>query len=323
MTAISETSLKLELGLAASRLDAAIEFYTTLLGTAPVRRVDDFARFEVDDPPLVLTLRAGSAQARPVQASGSLNHMGYRLEDADRLIEIQHRLESAGISTQREDGVECCYSHQTKFWVSDPEGNIWEIYSLDDEDDEHPADDSPVTSPRDDELPVAWGHRNGEPWPENLPFGDSEADEIYLHGTLDEVSNETVQRGRLAEVLRALKHGGSLGVELSIGIDELTASIATVASAGFLGVRIDQISPLDNARQSTIWRIQLSAIKPDSRGTATRFEVMYLGCARQVELADGQVFRRGERVAVDRETWNLLGTADYATAFTCFPARDA
>lgn len=318
MTVISETSLKLELGLAVSRFESAIEFYTTLLGAAPVRRIADFARFEVDDPPLVLTLRVGA-----VKAGGSLNHVGYRLEDADRLIEIQHRLESAGIATDREDGVECCYSHQTKFWVTDPDANVWEVYSLDDEDEEHSTDASEVVSSGNDEMPVAWGHRHGEPWPERLPFSDGEADEIYLRGTLDNVSDEAVQRARLADVFRALKPGGSLGVELSTGIDELPASIATVANAGLLGVRIDQMSPLDEARESTSWRVQLSAIKPDSRVTATRFEVMYRGPARQVELADGQVFPRGERVAVDRVTWNLFATSDYATVFTCFPARDA
>jgi hypothetical protein len=281
-----------------------------------VRRVDDFARFEVDDPPLVLTLRAGL-----VKAGGSLNHVGYRLEDADRLIEIQHRLESAGIATDREDGVECCYSHQTKFWVTDPDANVWEVYSLDDEDEEHSTDASEVVSSDNDEMPVAWGHRADEPWPERIPFCDGEADEIYLHGTLDDVSDEAIQRIRLAEVFRVLKPGGSLGLELSTRIEELTSRIATIASAGFLGIWIDLMSPLDDARESETWRIQLSAIKPDSGGAATRFDVMYRGPAQQVELADGQIFPRGERVAVDRETWNLFGTADYAALFTCFPAQ--
>jgi len=316
MTVISETSLKLELGLAVAGLEAAIEFYTKLLAAAPVRRVDDFARFEVDDPPLVLTLRVG-----PVQIGGTLNHIGYRLEDADRLIEIQHRLESAGIATQREDGVECCYSLQTKFWVSDPDKNVWEIYSL--EDEEHATDVPEVESPGDDEMPVAWGHRADDLWPERIPFRDGEADEIYLRGTLDDVSDEAIHRARLAEVIRVLKPGGSLGVELSTGIEKLRAYVATIASAGFLGVRIDQMSPPGDTRESTFWWIQLSAIKPDSSGTAGRFDVLYHGPAQQVELVDGQVFRRGERVAVDRETWNLFGTPDYAATFTRFLAGDA
>lgn len=318
MTVISETSLKLELGLAVSDLGAAIQFYTTLLAAAPVRRIDDFARFEVDEPPLVLTLRAGSAHV-----GGALNHIGYRLEEADELIEIQHRLETAGISTQREDGVECCYSLQTKFWVSDPDKNVWEIYSLDDEeDDEHAAEITEPSSSIEDDMPIVWGNRSGEPWPERLPFVDGEADEIYLHGTFDGNWDESIQRQRLGEVLRVLKPGGSLGLELSTPIEELPARISTLANAGFLAVRVDQMSPPDEEPESKVWRIQLSAIKPDLSGTATRFEVMYRGPAQQVELASGQCFRRGERVAVDRATWNLFGTNDYSAAFTCFPAAD-
>ena len=42
-------------------------------------------------------------------------------------MEIQKRLETAGVSTRREEGVACCYALQTKFWVHDPDDAMWEI----------------------------------------------------------------------------------------------------------------------------------------------------------------------------------------------------
>ena len=41
---------------------------------------------------------------------------------------MQRRLEMAGLRTEREDGVECCYARQTKFWVTDPDKALWEVY---------------------------------------------------------------------------------------------------------------------------------------------------------------------------------------------------
>jgi hypothetical protein len=62
--------------------------------------------------------------------AGPLNHLGFRVGNAEQLVEIQRRLEKAGFRTGRQDGVECCYAKQTKFWVADPDGVLWEIYVL-------------------------------------------------------------------------------------------------------------------------------------------------------------------------------------------------
>ena len=41
---------------------------------------------------------------------------------------MRTQLEAAGFHTTREDGVECCYARQTKFWVTDPDQALWDIY---------------------------------------------------------------------------------------------------------------------------------------------------------------------------------------------------
>jgi len=55
------------------------------------------------------------------------------MPDSAALVAMQERLEQAGIRSQREEGVECCYARQTKFWVTDPDKTLWELYTLDED----------------------------------------------------------------------------------------------------------------------------------------------------------------------------------------------
>ncbi len=61
------------------------------------------------------------------------------MPDSAALVIVQRRLEQAGIHTQRQEGVECCYARQTKFWVHDPDQTLWEIYTLDEDIDHRGA----------------------------------------------------------------------------------------------------------------------------------------------------------------------------------------
>lgn len=126
--------VRFHLSLNISNLERSIAFYRILFGMEPKKVRPDYAKFEPDDPPLVLSLEPNG---RP--GPGTLNHLGIRLPDAPTLVAMQERLERAGISSQREEGVECCYAKQTKFWVTDPDGTLWELYTLE-EDIDHRGD---------------------------------------------------------------------------------------------------------------------------------------------------------------------------------------
>jgi catechol 2,3-dioxygenase-like lactoylglutathione lyase family enzyme len=106
-----------------SNIEASTAFYRVLLGVEPAKVKADYCKFDVAEPPLVLSLVPGQGGR-----AGSLNHAGLRVRSAEELVDIQRRLERAGLQTVRQDGVECCYARQTKFWVSDPDGASWEIY---------------------------------------------------------------------------------------------------------------------------------------------------------------------------------------------------
>jgi len=119
-------AIRFHLSLNVSDLARAVTFYRTLFGVEPAKQRGDYAKFELDDPPLVLSL-----EPTPRGAGGVLNHLGFRMPDVTTLVAMQERLERAGIRSQREEGVECCYARQTKFWVTDPDQTLWEMYTLD------------------------------------------------------------------------------------------------------------------------------------------------------------------------------------------------
>ena len=52
---------RVQLSLNVSDLDAAVAFYTRLLGTTPAKLRPGYANFAVEDPPLKLVLNAPTA----------------------------------------------------------------------------------------------------------------------------------------------------------------------------------------------------------------------------------------------------------------------
>ena len=104
----------------------SVDFYTAFLGQAPTKLRPDYAKFEAQDPGLILFLNAVPDAG---DAGDALDHLGLRVSNDARL-QVEHaRIEAAGIPIEREeDHVTCCYAVQNKFWVRDPDGNVWEIY---------------------------------------------------------------------------------------------------------------------------------------------------------------------------------------------------
>ena len=75
---------KFHASLNVSDLERSIAFYTVLLGAPPAKVRSDYAKFELSEPPLVLSLIPGRAGA-----GGNLNHVGLRVRNAD---EVEHVL---------------------------------------------------------------------------------------------------------------------------------------------------------------------------------------------------------------------------------------
>jgi catechol 2,3-dioxygenase-like lactoylglutathione lyase family enzyme len=117
--------IKFHASLNVSDLERSVAFYTALLGVAPAKLYPDYAKFETDVPPLILSLKPKRACA-----GGPLNHLGLRLVTALQLRAVQDRLRAVGARIGAQDDVRCCYARQTKLWVTDPDETLWEVYVL-------------------------------------------------------------------------------------------------------------------------------------------------------------------------------------------------
>jgi catechol 2,3-dioxygenase-like lactoylglutathione lyase family enzyme len=118
-------SSRLQLALNVSDIDQAVGFYAKLFGTEPAKRRPGYANFAIADPPLKLVLLENPGQ------SGSLNHLGVEVPDADTVGAEQARLAKTGLASSDEGETTCCYAQQDKFWVQGaPDGEAWEIYTV-------------------------------------------------------------------------------------------------------------------------------------------------------------------------------------------------
>ncbi|HET9052425.1 MAG TPA: ArsI/CadI family heavy metal resistance metalloenzyme [Candidatus Dormibacteraeota bacterium] len=115
---------RVQLALNVSDLDAAVAFYSRLLGAAPAKRHAGYANFAIAQPPLKLVLIENGGEP------GTLNHLGVEVESSDEVAAAGRRLVAAGLTTVVEDAVSCCHALQDKVWVDAPDGEPWEIYTV-------------------------------------------------------------------------------------------------------------------------------------------------------------------------------------------------
>jgi catechol 2,3-dioxygenase-like lactoylglutathione lyase family enzyme len=103
-------------------IDAAVAFYEKAFGRPPTKRRQDYAKFDLVEPALNLTMQV--APRTGVNAS----HFGVQVASTADVLEAKRRFERAGLATFSEDDVSCCYAVQDKVWVEDPDGNAWEVF---------------------------------------------------------------------------------------------------------------------------------------------------------------------------------------------------
>jgi catechol 2,3-dioxygenase-like lactoylglutathione lyase family enzyme len=115
--------MKMHVALNTPRFDESVRFYRTFLGLEPVKLKPGYAKFDVAEPALNLTLNA-SADRGP----GALNHLGIQVASTAAVKEAVVRLTAEGLATFEEADVDCCYALQDKVWVTDPNGYKWEVF---------------------------------------------------------------------------------------------------------------------------------------------------------------------------------------------------
>jgi catechol 2,3-dioxygenase-like lactoylglutathione lyase family enzyme len=119
------TVSRVQLALNVANLEESVDFYTKLFATGPAKVRPGYANFAVVDPPLKLVLIEDATEA-----PGSLNHLGVEVESVGEVSSARARLQGAGVATEVEDHVECCYAWQDKVWALGPSGASWEFYTV-------------------------------------------------------------------------------------------------------------------------------------------------------------------------------------------------
>jgi catechol 2,3-dioxygenase-like lactoylglutathione lyase family enzyme len=334
--AIDAALRKFHASLNVSDLQRSIAFYRVLLGVEPAKVRADYAKFDLAEPPLVLSLIPG----RPA-TGGHLNHAGLRVRSAEELVEIQHRLEAAGMPTRREDGVECCYARQTKFWITDPDGALWEIYVFHDDIEEH-GDAAP---PRVEPIPIlqaqtaparAWEHHLREPVPARIPHDDNSLHVVRLEGSINLTPETEHLAGLFADALRTLRPGapvyvhGLAGDRASRGPLALPGPAAAVqhvpaasdvadqlVRAGFADIQIEKLSETAYfvVDGNPMRELRIVARKPGYRPKQATHRAVYLGPMREIVDDFGTVFRRGVPTPVNVHDWQLLAKSAAAGSF--------
>ena len=121
MTAIN--TLKAHLALNVRNVDGSIEFYKKMLGIEPSKVRTGYAKFDVQNPPLNLTLNQV-----PFTDRGALSHLGIQVASTDDVVAMKDLWEEKGLIPREEMQTTCCYALQDKAWVHDPDGNEWEVF---------------------------------------------------------------------------------------------------------------------------------------------------------------------------------------------------
>ncbi len=112
------------ISLNVSDLSRSVDFYRRFLGE-PRKLKADYAKFVAAEPEIHLALQPGE-----VRGSGALSHLGIRVDSPRQVRQWKSELDGRGLPTEEEKRGACCYALQEKFWVTDPDGNRWEVYTV-------------------------------------------------------------------------------------------------------------------------------------------------------------------------------------------------
>jgi catechol 2,3-dioxygenase-like lactoylglutathione lyase family enzyme len=116
-------ALKAHLALNVKNVEQSLEFYRKMLALEPSKVRAGYAKFDIQNPPLNLTLNQA-----PFGERGALSHLGIQVGSTEDVLAMREKWAEAGLITRDEMQTNCCYALQDKTWVNDPDGNEWEVF---------------------------------------------------------------------------------------------------------------------------------------------------------------------------------------------------
>ena len=114
---------KAHVALNVRSVENSVEFYKKLFGIDPLKQRPGYAKFDVQNPSLNLSLNENVSSGH-----GALSHLGIQVRSTKEVIALKTQWSEAGLQTRDEMQVNCCFTLQDKTWVTDPDGNQWEAF---------------------------------------------------------------------------------------------------------------------------------------------------------------------------------------------------
>ena len=335
---ISDNQVVFHLSLNSENINRSVEFFSKVFGQPPAKQRDDYAKFELKNPPVTLSFEPG----KPGHG-GSLNHVGFKLDSMEQLVEYQKRIETAGIRSEREEGVECCYAKQTKFWLHDPDGNLWEMYVLG-EDIEHrgsgiieqsDTSDSngnqhaysiqpkPITcsthSPVD-EPSKEWVHRLGQEMKVPADIEASSLESVNLQGTFNSAGAGENTKAFLHELADRMAPGGRMSIHCLTSNQPLTTEpdlpgpasvvkyvpvldelIDQLEAAGFESIELTKLGSRAcfTYGNAELRETRIVGIQPLANADSDAVFAIYTGPFEEINLGREIRMQRGKKTLVD------------------------
>lgn len=144
-------ALKAHLALNVHDVGKSLQFYRKMLDLEPSKVRTGYAKFDVQNPPLNLTLNEVA-----FEGSGALSHLGIQVASTNDVLAMRDKWVRSGLITRDEMQTDCCYATQDKTWVRDSDGNEWEVFVV-------LQDNLPESSPCECGVRVAEGNDEVEP----------------------------------------------------------------------------------------------------------------------------------------------------------------
>ena len=116
-------AIRAHLALNVKNVAESAAFYQKLFGIKPSKIRTGYAKFDVQNPPLNLTLNEALFGER-----GALSHLGIEVASTEDVLKTRDQWVERGLLTFDEMQTSCCFALQDKTWVHDPDGNEWEVF---------------------------------------------------------------------------------------------------------------------------------------------------------------------------------------------------
>ncbi|MXZ81610.1 MAG: glyoxalase/bleomycin resistance/dioxygenase family protein [Gammaproteobacteria bacterium] len=127
--------MKLHISLKVEDLDNSIRFYSTLFSKKPDIVRDDYAKWDVEDPPVNFVIESGRGET-------GLDHVGIQADNPEQLDDLVHRIRKSDQPQLDLESTTCCYAKSDKAWVRGTAGERWEAFLTHSHDSEEYGQDS-------------------------------------------------------------------------------------------------------------------------------------------------------------------------------------